>query len=113
MSANTPPSHCAKPVLLPAQAGQRRWPLAAAWGALAILLLINLPPFLCMGLDSDIGMYDLIARRVLAGDVPYRDLLETNFPGIVWLHIASRSLLGWRPEALRAVDFAIVSLCTW
>jgi hypothetical protein len=58
-------------------------------------------------------MYDLCARRVLAGDVHYRDLLENNFPGIVWLHMAFRSLLGWRPEALRAVDVAIVATSVW
>src|SRR5437588_9310418 len=93
--------------------GQRRWPLVAAWGSLIVLLLVNLPAFLCMGLDSDISMYDLLARRVLLGDVHYRDLLETNFPGVVWLHMAFRALLGWRSEALRAVDLTIVALSVW
>ena len=89
------------------------WPLVMAWAALAGLLLINLPAFLYMGLDSDISMYDLVARRVLRGDVHYRDLLETNFPGIVWLHIAFRSLFGWSSEALRSVDFSIIACSTY
>jgi hypothetical protein len=82
---------------------------AIAWSLLFALLAVNLPAFICMGLDSDILMYDLIARRVLAGDVHYRDLLETNFPGIIWLHMTFRSLFGWRSEALRAVDFVMVA----
>lgn len=80
---------------------------------LVVLVLVQLPAFLCMGLDSDISMYDVVARRVMLGDVHYRDLLETNFPGIVWLHMAVRSLFGWRSEALRAVDFAAVAAAVW
>src|SRR3954451_19639920 len=72
------------------------WRLLAAWGLLVALVAVNLPAFLCLGLDCDILMYDVCARRVLAGDVHYRDLLENNFPGIVWLHMAFRSLFGWR-----------------
>ena len=66
-----------------------------------------------MGFDCDISMYDLVARRVMNGDVHYRDTLETNFPGIVWLHMAVRSLFGWRSEALRAVDISVVIGCAW
>src|SRR5262245_33322966 len=76
---------------------------------LADWLVLQLPAFLCMGLDCDISMYDLCARRVLAGDTHYHDLFETNFPGIVWLHMAVRSVLGWRSEVLRAVDLAVVA----
>src|SRR5262245_1639229 len=88
-------------------------PLVIAWGTLVALLVVNLPAFVCMGLDSDILMYDLCARRVLAGDVHYRDLLETNFPGIVWAHMVVRTLFGWRPEVLRAADLAIVLTSVW
>src|SRR5205823_212081 len=90
-----------------------RRPVVAAWGALAALLAVNLPGFVCLGLDSDILMYDLCARRVLAGDVHYRDLLETNFPGIVWAHMAIRTVFGWRPEVLRAADVVIVLASVW
>jgi len=62
-----------------------------------------------MGLDCDTCLYDLIARRVMAGDVHYRDLLDVNLPGIVWLHMLFRSIVGWSSEALRAVDFAIIA----
>jgi hypothetical protein len=97
----------------PRAGGRTDWPRLAAWVALGTLLAVNLPGFLCMGLDSDILMYDLCARRVLAGDVHYRDLLETNFPGIVWIHMAIRSVFGWRPEVLRAADLAIVATSIW
>ena len=98
MSAVSP---LALPQSAPTQTGRLDWPLVAAWAGLVALLAVNLPAFLCMGLDSDILMYDLCARRVLAGDVHYRDLLETNFPGIVWLHMIFRSVVGWSFEALR------------
>jgi hypothetical protein len=39
--------------------------------------------------------------------------LETNFPGIVWAHMAIRSLFGWRPEVLRGADLAIVVSSVW
>src|SRR5215471_2991835 len=106
MSVGTPPSTPGTDAALsPSRTGGRvDRSLVIAWGVLAALLAVNLPGFLCMGLDSDILMYDLCARRVLAGDVHYRDLLETNFPGIVWAHMAIRSLFGWRPEVLRAAD---------
>ena len=100
----------------PTQAGSRTrldWPTVAAWVGLVALLAVNLPAFLCLGLDSDTLMYDVCARRVLAGDVHYRDLLETNFPGIVWLHMLVRSVVGWSSEALRAVDFAVVAASVW
>jgi hypothetical protein len=102
----TEPTHAAPRTRL-------RWPLIVAWVGLIALFAVNLPSFLCLGLDSDILMYDLCARRVLAGDVHYRDLLETNFPGIVWLHMAIRSVVGWQSEALRAVDVAIVAASVW
>jgi hypothetical protein len=85
----------------------------AAWGVLAILLVAHLPPFLCMGLDSDTSLFDLLARNVLRGKVLYRDTLDPNLPGMVWLHVAARSLLGWSSEALRAADFTVVAIITW
>lgn len=84
-----------------------------AWIVFVLLVAIHLPAYLCMGLDVDISMYDLVARRVLRGDVHYRDLLETNFPGIVWLHMIVRSLFGWRPEVLKSFDFLMVSGSAW
>jgi hypothetical protein len=84
-----------------------------AWAALLILLGINLPLFLRMGLDSDVTMWDLCTRNILRGGVHYRDAVENNFPGMLWLHLAVRSTLGWSSEALRLVDLGIVIAIAW
>lgn len=84
--------------------------LPLAWVFLGLLLLIHLPPFLCLGLVFDTCIYDFQASLVLRGQVLYRDCLEPNFPGIVWLQAVIRSVLGWRSEVLRAVDAGIVAM---
>src|SRR5262249_34043403 len=70
------------------------------WLLLVLILYINLPAFLCMGLDPDVSQWDLCARTVLEGGVLYQDAVENNLPGMLWLHVLIRSLLGWRPEVL-------------
>jgi hypothetical protein len=86
-----------------------RWSRLGALAALALLLLLAVPLFLCMPLVSDVTHYDLCAQNVLRGGVHYRDIGDFNLPGMVWIHVGIRSLLGWRPEALRAVDLAVVA----
>jgi hypothetical protein len=49
------------------------------------------------------------ARTIQRGGVLYRDTFDTNLPGMAWLHLAVRSLFGWRSEALRAADFLVVA----
>jgi hypothetical protein len=77
--------------------------------ALSLLLATNGPLFVCMPLTNDTAMYDLQAGVLLDGGVLYRDVLEPNFPGVVWIHAAVRSLLGTSSEAMRLFDLAIYS----
>ncbi len=81
------------------------WPLLA----LGVLLLVNVPLFVHMPLWPDATLYDLCARNILQGGAHYRDVFDNNLPGIVWLHAAIRSVLGWRPEPLRLVDLLWVA----
>jgi hypothetical protein len=85
-----------------------RWSERAAWFLLLLLLAAYLPLFLCMPLYNDVTYYDVCARNVLQGGVHFRDIFDTNLPGIIWAHIVLRWLLGWRSETLRLVDFLIV-----
>src|SRR5258707_12879794 len=78
-------------------------PAVLAWAALLGLLALNLPPFLCMALDSDVTLWDLGAWNVLHGGVFYRDTAENNLPGMLWLHLAVRSAFGWRSGDHRAM----------
>jgi hypothetical protein len=43
------------------------------------------------------------------GGVFYRDAFDNNMPGMLWLHLAIRSLVGWSSEALRAIDLGVLA----
>ncbi len=89
-----------------------RWAILA-WGLFALLLVTNVPLFLCMPLNDDAALYDLQAANLLQGGVLYRDIFEANLPGIVWLQAAVRSLLGSSSVALRAADLVFVAAAIW
>lgn len=82
------------------------------------LLLVCVPLFVCMPLTSDTVLYDLQARMVWSGGVAYRDIFETNLPGMVWVHMIVRPLIGASSVAIRSVDLLVVltiigCLATW
>lgn len=79
-------------------------------GALILLIIVATPQLICMPVTNDVSYYDLQARTVMRGGMLYRDMVEPNFPGVVWVHITVRSLFGWSTEALRAFDLLIFSL---
>jgi hypothetical protein len=85
----------------------------AGWVALAALLAAGGPLFVCMPLWADATLYDVCARNVLAGGVHYRDVFDTNLPGMLWLHLLVRGLLGWSSEALRVADLAVFAGVVW
>lgn len=80
-----------------------------AWLAVVALLVANVPLMLCMPLAADAVLYDLQAKTALSGGVLYRDIVEPNLPGIVWCHMAIRSLFGWNELALKIVDLGLVA----
>ncbi|QDV50546.1 hypothetical protein [Gimesia fumaroli] len=85
---------------------------AFTWAAAVIFLLIlilNVPLFIRMPLATDVVLYDLQAQMVLNGGTMYQDMFETNLPGIVWVHMLVRSLVGMSSDAIRAVDLVIFS----
>jgi hypothetical protein len=71
-------------------------------------MLVAVPPFLCMPPWGDVTLYDVAARNVLRGGVHYRDVFDTNLPGMVWAMAAIRATCGWSSEALRVWDLAVV-----
>ena len=105
-AGQTAPRPAATPATAPTA---RRWPAWAARAALAAVLVAYLPGFLRMGVDSDISLWDVSARTVLHGGVAYRDVAENNLPGMLWLHLAVRSLAGWSSEALRLADVLVLA----
>ena len=87
--------------------------LIAAALALATVLIAGVPPFLRLSPWTDATQYDMAARTLQQGGALYRDIFDTNWPGMAWLHLAIRSALGWRYEALRGVDLVIVGSVAW
>jgi hypothetical protein len=71
---------------------------------LLVLLVTQAPVFLAQTLPPDAVMYDLQARCALADGVLYRDIFEPNLPGVVWIHMAVRSIAGWSSHVLRGFD---------
>ncbi|MEZ6062335.1 MAG: hypothetical protein R3C19_18490 [Planctomycetaceae bacterium] len=84
-------------------------PPKAVWSAVVLLLIMLGPLFVCMPLNSDTALFDVQASVMLNGGVLYRDIVEPNLPGIVWLHSAIRSVAGWSFEAMNAADLLIVA----
>jgi hypothetical protein len=80
---------------------------AVAWSLLVLLLVTNVPLFLCMPLTDDAAMYDLQTLNWLHGGTLYRDIVEPNLPGVIWLHAAVRCTLGTSSMTLRAVDLLL------
>ena len=76
--------------------------------ALAVVLIVGLPLFIRLPVWVDVTYHDLSARNILRGGVHYRDIFETNLPGMVWVHAALRPLIGWSSEAIRAADLVVV-----
>lgn len=76
---------------------------------LALLLALGLPQFLRMPLTNDTELFDLQAAILSEGGVLYRDALEPNLPGVVWIHRAVRAVLGQSSEAMRSFDLCIVA----
>jgi hypothetical protein len=67
---------------------------------------------------NDVTLHDMVARTILRGGVLYRDVFDTNLPGIDWAMAALRYLFGWSYETLRAADLVVIGaavavLCGW
>ncbi|MCE9567032.1 MAG: hypothetical protein K8U57_33940, partial [Planctomycetes bacterium] len=75
----------------------------AGWVVTALALLLGVPFFLCLPPWPDVTLYDMAARSILHGGVYYRDVFDTNLPGIAWAMAVVRYLFGWSYEVLRAV----------
>jgi hypothetical protein len=81
----------------------------AGWIATALVLVAGVPLFLCMPPWNDVTLHDMAARSILRGGVHYREVFDTNLPGIDWSMALIRLAFGWSYEALRAVDLLVIA----
>ena len=92
----------------------RPWRSARLGWCIALLVLVGgVPLFLAMPPWTDTTLYDVAARNILRGGVHYRDVFDTNLPGMVWATAAIRTTSGWSYEALRTWDLLIVGGAVW
>jgi hypothetical protein len=83
------------------------------WSLLLLLLVSQFPIFVQQTLTPDTVLYDLQARCLLNGGVLYRDILEPNLPGIVWIHAIVRSVIGRSSPGFLTFDVLIVATIGW
>jgi hypothetical protein len=95
----------------------KRLHLYVPWAVLAAVLVVGVPLFVRMPVWVDVTYHDLSAWNILHGGVHYRDVFETNLPGMVWLHALIRPAVGWSHEAIRLVDLLVIGsamvMATW
>jgi hypothetical protein len=95
---------------VPAEPRWLPWRSAAlGWAVVALALVGGVPLFLCMPPWNDVTLHDMAVRSMLRGGVHYRDVFDTNLPGIDWSMAGVRRLFGWSYEALRAVDLVVIA----
>ena len=75
-----------------------RWPIVAGLLLLAVLLHLR---FLAEPLERDEGAYAYVATRILAGDLPYRDVFDHKPPGVHYAYAAAFLALGPTEGAVR------------
>ncbi len=93
-------------------AGEHRSRLIVPWLCLLLLLALAIPLFVRMPLTNDTEVYDLQAAGYRAGGVLYRDFLEPNLPGVIWIHLAVRGMAGDAPETMRLFDLLVFAAST-
>lgn len=88
-------------------------PLLPVWLWVALITVISvvlIPLFVCAPVTSDTSLFDVQALTAMRGGVLYRDIVEPNLPGVVWVHMAVRPVIGWSSEAMRTFDLAVFVL---
>ncbi|MCZ6709563.1 MAG: hypothetical protein O7B25_04290 [Gammaproteobacteria bacterium] len=75
-------------------------------GLIAIVsigILVGLPS-LSYPFGRDQGIFALVARTILEGGLPYRDVFDFKPPGVFYMYAGIQALLSAEPWALRLVD---------
>src|SRR5262245_11727615 len=94
--------------------GFRPWRSATlGWLVALAALAAGVPLFLCMPPWNDVTLHDMAVRAMLRGGVHYRDVFDTNLPGIDWAMAGVRFAFGWSSEVLRAVDLVVIAAEAW
>lgn len=74
-------------------------PIALIGAAVAIRAILLVQP-----IGGDPGIYAYVATRILAGDLPYRDVFEQKPPGVLYTYALAFQLFGRSMFAVQAAD---------
>lgn len=78
----------------------------------AITVIMRIPEFYAP-LGRDGGVFAYIGRRVLAGDVPYRDVWDHKAPAVYYLDALALVLSGHTIAGLRCVEIVFAVATAW
>ncbi len=91
-----------------------RWAEVPAWTFLVGFLVLVLPLFLCLSLWVDTDYYGIWAWEILHGRVLEKELNAFQKPpAMAWVLTIPLALVGWRPVAVRLLDFTFVTAIVW
>jgi len=79
-------------------------------GAAAVVWIVCGALYLTLPPNGDQFVLGYAGWRTLAGDVPYVDFVDMNWPGVYWLHAAAVALFGSELWSWRAFDLLLLAL---
>ena len=98
-----------RPTLDSCDADHRSSNAPVVWPVICVVVLLAVagPQFIRTPLTNDTALFDLQAVMIRDGAVLYRDVLEPNLPGVIWIHTGVRTIFGESSEAMRIFDLAV------
>jgi len=78
-----------------------------------VLLALCLGLLCTFGYGRDQGIYAMVAKVMLEGGMPYRDVFDFKPPGIFFVFGIARALLGDGQHAIRVFEAAGLALTVW
>jgi hypothetical protein len=87
-------------------AGSSRVADAVLIGACALGIAFLLLQLLTFGYGRDQGIYAMVGRAILAGEMPYRDAWDFKPPGVFVVFALSRALFGGGQTGIRVLEVA-------
>lgn len=78
------------------------------WLGLSAFTVLMLVPFLLKPPCPDVATFDYVGWLAGRGQTLYVDVIEQNWPGVIWLHTLSSLLFGNHLWSFRVVDFALL-----
>lgn len=94
-------------LLAPSRRAPIQWVvLVALTWIVSGLFYLTLPP------TTDQFAHAYMGWRLLEGDLPYHDFIDSNWPGVMGLHALAIALFGVNLWSWRALDFLLLAACS-